>query len=193
MKIKLFAFLALSVMIMACNETLDVEPNAALENQASTLGATNNPPTTAPFNVPTNFVLVSGSSKEALLNFGVSPNMSQVVTIKPKFSAKASGQSNFTPLPPIYGDLVIQPNTQLSNVITVRVEDFGICADDFTMRMEVDEVRIGGQLIPASQYTVLSFQPNGVTDLAMTGISCPTGGSGQPGIVKGDKFIAPKF
>jgi len=193
MKFKSLFLFSLCFVLFACGENFDVQPEVALEDRAGTLGpAVNNPPA-AWFNIPTNFVLVSGSTKKANLNFGVSPNMSQVVTIKPKFSAKATGQSNFTPLPPIYQDLVIQPNTQLSNVITVDVADFGICADDFTMKMEVDEVRIGGVLIDPSEYNVLSFQSDGSEQLAMTGISCPTGGSGQPGVVKGDKFIAPKF
>ena len=118
-------------------------------------------------------MIVEGKDDEARFNFGVSPNTSEEVRIKPKFSIKVAGENSFMPLFfASFGELVVPPYTHLSNVIDVTREDLRICNVSFTLKVEVDEVRIGGQLIDSSEYNVLSFNFDGSSDLGMLGPGC---------------------
>ena len=188
MRVKFLMLFTLSVLVFACNENVDMQPNANLQQQAGTVEELGDP-IEPDYGIITNFVLVNGGTVEANLNFGITPQVNQVVTIKPKLSVKVPGSNVFNPLPPFYSDLVIQPNQTLSNVLSIKVEDILVCDDNFTLRVEVDEMRMGGNLLPAAYYSISSVGPNGVADLEMTGPGCPPEGQGQPGYVSGSDFV----
>ena len=150
------------------------------------------PTPTAWFNVSTNFQLVSGSSESATVSFGTSVVHSQPLAIRVGFSISDIGANDFVPMFSPYQDWVIPANQSLSNFVNIHREEFGICADYYTIKMEVLEVRLGGQLVPAAEYNVLGFNSDGSNDLNMTGPGCPSNSYGQPGYVSGGKYLGKK-
>jgi len=189
MKIKSLTLLLLSVLVFACSDGIDVQPDTNIENVAS-MPSDDGTNTSVLFNVATNFVLAGGSNDEATMSFGVSSLQSAEMAIEVGFFIKASGQSNFVPIFSPYNHMVIPANQQLSAYASVKREDFGICESSFTLKMQVLEVRIGGVVIPASDYNVLGFNTDGSTELVMAGPGC-SGGSG-PGNVSGGSYLGTK-
>lgn len=178
MKIKLFIVFTLSAFLFSCSDELDTQPDRGIENVAS-MPADNGSNTSVLYNIPTNFVLDGTSTDEAIMSFGISVTQSADVSVKAGFFIKILGQSNFVPIFSPYNNVIIPANQPYSAHVDVNREDFGICESSFILKMQVLEVRVGGTLVPASDYNVLGFNSDGSTQLDMTGPGC--GGSGGGG------------